>query len=211
MSLPFLFLTLALLSGVYYGIRYAGAPTERKYSTLVKPLALIFITLAAIVSGANVLVIFAFALSALGDYFLATKGERGFRAGLAAFSLAHICFSVFFYTKAGDYSLLAAVLFTLYYIALMAAIWSFVGKMRTSVLVYGFLLTMMAILAFGSTYGIWLKLGVVLFVLSDSLIALEKFSPYFDGLNGKGYRHTIWWSYLCAQILIAYRVLIAGG
>jgi len=159
--------------------------TRRVY--LLKPLTTGCILLVALlapspVSRAYQAAIGAGLLCALaGDVFLMLPAKY-FSRGLVSFLLAHLCYSVAFVSLAGPprspLAILAAIAFVAY---LPRRLWPRLGRYRGPVLGYAFVLAFMAAAAHqqalaAGTLRAWLTLaGALLFVLSDTVLALDRF------------------------------------
>lgn len=119
-----------------------------------------------------------------GDVFLLDK-TNFFVFGLASFLVAHVVYikitTSFLYKDSVVKILTSAVPFVLLFVGLLGLIYNNLGDMLLPVLVYG-----IAISTFGTaallnyrqqknTANSWLLLGAVLFIASDSLIALNNF------------------------------------
>lgn len=149
-----------------------------------------------------------FLLSACGDVSLAFKGEKFFLGGLVFFLLAHIVYVVTFsmdrpYTLERWYALAA-----LAFLAIGMAVLLFpkLGAMKAPVLVYVSVILCMGVFASLRTgLNPWLLLGgATLFMLSDSVIALDKFLKPVPGAQ-----YIIMTTYYAGQFLIC-RSFIAG-
>jgi uncharacterized membrane protein YhhN len=133
--------------------------------------------------GWRIMVVLALIFSWGGDVFLML--DDMFIAGLASFLVAHI-FYIISYQKTGaaqgrirPFDLVA---FALYGIALMWVLYPGLGGMLVPVMVYALVLLTMGVWAHkrrGFTTSIsfkYVSTGVILFVISDSLIAINKFA-----------------------------------
>ena len=129
-------------------------------------------------------------LSLVGDTLLLFDADpKFFLFGLSAFLLAHIFYIISFYTilkreKLGlRFRLFIPVL--VYYALLVFLLFPLLGDMRIPVLVYGMVISSMFVLALHMPLmiykeaGKWMVLGAALFVLSDSLLAFNKFYQAF--------------------------------
>lgn len=143
----------------------------------------------------------------LGDVFLLFKGANFFMYGIAAFLIAHMVYikiTVGFLPKDLTAKMITSALpFVVFFGLLMYLIYGNLGEMLFPVLVYG-----VTISTFGSvtllnyreeksTENLWLFIGAIIFILSDSLIALNKFyePKIFYGV-------AIMITYILAQYLI---------
>lgn len=122
-----------------------------------------------------------------GDLLLMFQGEHElfFLGGLVSFLLAHICYVIIFFTGIRQqkipFRIILALPVVLYYAVLMSWLFPFLSAMRLPVFVYGAVISLM----FGAALqlknlqpgfaGNWLMAGAGLFVLSDSLLAANKF------------------------------------
>ncbi len=143
-------------------------------------------------------------LSATGDWVLALPWwTLSFVVGLAAFLLAHLCFTgallpLATAARPSMPRIAAAVLMCLATIALLAWFWPHLGRDKLPVTAYIVVLTAMvctALLAQLPT--IWTAVGAVCFAASDSMIAVSRFI-----LGNEALAVPIWWSYAAAEILI---------
>jgi uncharacterized membrane protein YhhN len=125
-----------------------------------------------------------------GDLLLIfqSKSETWFLAGLSAFLLAHIFYIIFFHQvrvkeniRSNPWLLLIVVL---YYGVLISWLSPYLGDKKLPVRIYGIAISFMFMLAmhmFGiRAGGKWMVLGALLFVLSDSLLAINKFYKSFE-------------------------------
>ena len=137
-------------------------------------------------------VLFALLFSLAGDVLLMfdEKNSNFFLLGLSSFLLAHLFYIVFFYQirvkeKVKSYSwLLVAVV--VYYAALISLLSAYLGDMMIPVLVYGIVISFMLMLAMHMLFiknksaGQWMMFGALLFVISDSVLAINKFYQSFE-------------------------------
>lgn len=127
-----------------------------------------------------------------GDVLLMFQGENEFffLLGLSAFLLAHIFYILFFHFVrvrekiAGNGWYLLAIL--IYYSILMRKLSPYLGELTIPVRVYGLVISIMLLMAMHMTAlpvkkaGWPMLAGAVLFVLSDSVLAINKFYQPFD-------------------------------
>ena len=133
---------------------------------------------------------------ALGDALLDLSSQL-FVAGLIAFLCGHIVYTICFtrtgVEKHGRGPLIGLALFSAIYLAWL---WPSLGAMRLPVIFYVGAITVMAITSF--RVGGWVAIGAILFLLSDSLLAANRFKapiPLRDYL--------IWFTYYFGQMAIA--------
>lgn len=129
------------------------------------------------------------AFSCIGDIFLMLPFDA-FVPGLIAFLLAHICYIVAFRAgfRAGRGMLFAAALLAVFAGINLAGLWPLLpNDLRIPVVVYVVVLALMATLALtrawrknpatpsAPTSARWAAIGAVLFVISDSVLAWDRF------------------------------------
>ena len=130
-----------------------------------------------------------------GDVLLmfVPRNELCFLMGLSSFLLAHIFYIVFFHkvrlkeaVKSNPWLL---VLVVIYYAALISWLSPYLGEMKLPVRIYGIVISFMFMLAMhmlfikNKTAGKWMMVGALLFVISDSLLAINKFYQPFTLAN----------------------------
>jgi uncharacterized membrane protein YhhN len=132
-------------------------------------------------------ILFALVFSLAGDVLLLfDDGDSPFFLyGLSAFLLAHIFYILFFHRLRLTEEIhprpwyLVGVVF--YYGALIYLLSPQLGKMKLPVRIYGIVISFMLLLALHMLFlrnkaaGRWMAIGAVLFVISDSLLAINKF------------------------------------
>lgn len=126
-----------------------------------------------------------------GDVLLMFQQNNSlfFLLGLSAFLIAHIFYILFFNmvrsneNVRGNGWLLLIVM--VYYFSLITLLYPHLGGMKLPVLVYGIVISCMFMLAMhmlfikNKTAGKWMMAGALLFVISDSLLAVNKFYQPF--------------------------------
>lgn len=150
--------------------------------------------------------------SFLGDVLLAADGL--FVPGVAMFLLAQVCYIVTFTGWRGPHLIKLRPWTVVPYVAYLAAMLIVVvpraGDLALPIVVYGTTLCAMAAVAMDATARIepWaakaLLFGTILFVISDSMIALTKFEVVPQGAVAAT---ILIGTYCAAQILIALGVL----
>jgi len=137
-------------------------------------------------------IVLALFFSFLGDVLLMfqAKKEIFFLLGLSSFLLAHIFYIVFFHkvrikeSVKGNPWLL--VLVVIYYAALINWLSPYLGEMKLPVRIYGIVISFMFMLAMHMLFiknkiaGKWMMVGALLFVISDSTLAINKFYDPFE-------------------------------
>lgn len=162
-------------------------------------------------------IIAALSFSWLGDIFLMNAGPMWFILGLSSFLIAHVCYIRRFMqggNKADSTILkkipwLEALVFAVF-INVFLWLWPTVGDMRLPVTIYGIVIYVMVLVAFSrrgripnSSFRIVIA-GALLFMLSDSLIAISRFSGPDVTIPWAG----IWimLTYITAQGLIVWGI-----
>jgi uncharacterized membrane protein YhhN len=177
---------------------------------LSKPLAICFIILIALQSKHPVPAFYRYAIilgllfSLAGDIFLMLERDR-FIQGLISFFIAHLFYvAAFVYASGLNLPFFSMLPFLLYGNLMLRWLWPHLGKLRLPVVAY-----MMVILLMGWTAtGRWIwtgqggsfqaMTGALLFIASDSLLAVDKFKGRFESAQ-----FLILSTYFTAQWLIA--------
>lgn len=135
-----------------------------------------------------------------GDVALAAPGDLGFLVGLGLFLLAHVAYIVLFLRKLRMRRLRpVALVYLAWWVALVLVLAPHLGSLLVPVAVYGLVLGAMG--AIGLSCNRWIALGGALFVVSDTLLGLNRFLPGFE----LGQVDTaIMLTYVAAQGLIAF-------
>jgi uncharacterized membrane protein YhhN len=147
------------------------------------------------VSGLKKWVVAALFFSWVGDVLLLFQqnDQLFFLLGLSAFLIAHIFYIIFFHQvrvresiKGNPWLLLVVVI---YYAALMTILSPFLRDMKLPVRIYGIVISFMFMLAMhmpaikNKIAGKWMMFGALLFVISDSTLAINKFYHPFELAN----------------------------
>ncbi|GLQ05798.1 lysoplasmalogenase [Sneathiella chinensis] len=143
-----------------------------------------------------------------GDIFLALHVTDFFVHGLGSFLIAHLIY-ISIFAHARDWSPqtkvhnLLSVLVILGGFAITGLLWPHLGPLKAPVVVYVIVICLMAISAIFSTFADrWIIAGALSFVISDSLIAINKFLTPFDAAGP-----LIWITYMGAQYMLAYAII----
>jgi len=205
-------ITLAIVATLALHLRaqYFGPPWQ---VWVFKPLTTaLLILLAAILPGQAAAryrraILAGLFCSLWGDVFLMLPSDR-FVAGLASFLVAHLCYIRAFTIPAGfRRSVRIAVPFALYYVLLLALLWPRLGDLRVAVAVYGAVLATMGWqaaerwAATRTAPAAGAAAGAVLFLASDSVLAVDRFVAPFQAS-----RLVVMTTYIAAQWLIARSV-----
>ncbi|MDQ7049803.1 MAG: lysoplasmalogenase [Enterobacterales bacterium] len=122
------------------------------------------------------------AFSLLGDFILDFFEEKGFVFGLAAFFIAHIFYIIcFFPWKIQSPPIPIAIATLIYGTGVVVLISPNLGPLAIPVYAYMAILFSMTLAAlFSNRSNRWLAVGAISFLLSDSIIGINKFYWSFD-------------------------------
>jgi uncharacterized membrane protein YhhN len=201
---------LSLLCGVAYLVTQPWQPYPGSF--IVKGLSVGPLAVLAFAAGSPLLGL-ALAVSTVGDVLLDLDPDRLFVFGLGSFLVAHLVYiSVFVRNRSrtvplGVPRLLAAALVLLYSIAVSSWLLPTLGNLIVPVAIYMCAITAMVLSAILARFpNPWVAGGAILFLVSDSLLAVNKFKtpiPYRDVL--------VWSTYYAGQYGIAMGFLRATG
>ena len=207
-------LVLSAAAALLYLPVQGREPSLRR--TVVKTAATALLAVLAWMVGGPLLLVAALALSAAGDAFLAQDGETPFLAGLASFLAAHLAYVALFVSVGSGVAILTAQPWRLA-LALLAAVGAVVllrrllpaagPAMRLPVAVYA--AAILAMLWAAATVPAPVILaGAVLFVVSDSLLAIGRFLLPPDSPRQRATGAAVWILYYLAQAAIALGFLL---
>ncbi len=205
-----LFITVSLLD-------ILGIILDKYYLRLFfKPLILpsILLMYALFVPFKNKWYVGALVFSFLGDVFLLFSGKPYFMLGLGAFLLAHLCFIKVVLQKIvkADINkmLLSFIIFFAFLFGLLFVLKGHLGKMQIPVIVYGIVITSFGALSLTNYLqnktkaALVLFIGALIFISSDTMLALNKFYKPNEFLN-----LMVMLSYIVAQYLI-FKAMVFG-
>jgi uncharacterized membrane protein YhhN len=207
--LPFILMLLVILSAsIHIRAEYRG---PRQHVYIFKPLTMVFICLIAILGQATVpfykvMIITGLVFSLAGDVFLMLPSDR-FVAGLVAFLIAHLFYIAAFVSEISALMWWPLIPLVIYGIVIYVILSSSLGKMRLPVLIYIVAILIMTWLAWerwgqtGQSGALLAPVGAVLFVISDTVLAINRFRGPF-----KPSRALNLITYFAAQWLIASSV-----
>jgi uncharacterized membrane protein YhhN len=138
----------------------------------------------------NATVFLALVFSLVGDVLLIFQDSNSlyFIFGLVAFLIAHICYIIYFLkikkqsgiSKWNVFIILGALV---YGVSLVAILFPRLGVMQLPVIVYAATICTMLIAALHLPVNKFFAIGAILFVISDSLLAVNKFYISFAGAS----------------------------
>jgi uncharacterized membrane protein YhhN len=207
--LPFILMLLVILSAsIHIRAEYRG---PRQHVYIFKPLTMVLICLIAILGQATVpfykvMIITGLVFSLAGDVFLMLPSDR-FVAGLVAFLIAHLFYIAAFVSEISALMWWPLIPLVMYGIVIYVILSSSLGKVRLPVLIYIVAILIMTWLAWerwgqtGQSGALLASVGAVLFVISDTVLAINRFRGPF-----KPSRALNLITYFAAQWLIASSV-----
>lgn len=139
----------------------------------------------------------------LGDLSLMDAGP-GFVVGLAFFLLGHVAYIVLFVRRMRVRRMPRwwSALYVLWFAGLLAVLAPHAGGLLVPLALYGATLAVLGIV--GSACSPWIATGAALFVVSDSLLGLDRFLPGFAMPQAD---FAIMLTYIAAQGLICWGVV----
>ena len=206
-----LMLLVILSASIHIRAEYRG---PRQHVYVFKPLTMVFICLIAILGQATFpfykyMIIIGLLFSLAGDVFLMLPSDR-FLAGLVAFLIAHLFYIAAFLPEISALTWWPLVPLVIYGIVIYIIVASSLGKLKLPVLIYVVVILIMAWLAWerwsqtGQSGALLAFVGAVLFVISDTILAINRFRGAF-----KPSRALNLTTYFAAQWLIASSVGIS--
>ncbi|HEV7858662.1 MAG TPA: lysoplasmalogenase [Pyrinomonadaceae bacterium] len=205
-----LILTAFISAALEIRAEYKG-PAIRVY--LLKPLTLVCIILITLQNKHESsffyqsMIVAGLSCSLIGDIFLMLPSDR-FRQGLVSFLFGHLCYIAAFATGAASPSALASLIpLVLYGGVMMRVLLPHLENLKLPVLVYMLVIMLMGwqalvrYLSAGSASSLLALAGALLFIASDSLLALNRFKAPF-----KSAQLLILTTYFIAQTFIALSV-----
>jgi len=205
-----LFITVSLLD--ILGIVLDKYYLRLFFKPLILPSILLMYTL--LVPLKNKWYVGALVFSFLGDVFLLFSGKPYFMLGLGAFLLAHLCFIKVVLQKMGkadiNKMLLSFIIFFAFLFGLLFVLKGHLGKMQIPVIVYGIVITSFGALSLTNYLqsktkaALVLFIGALIFISSDTMLALNKFYKPNEFLN-----LMVMLSYIVAQYLI-FKAMVFG-
>ena len=188
----FLYLFLVVLAIDLFAIVIGNEPLRYFSKPMLMPALGGYFLINSGLRGKGKWIALALLFSWFGDVFLLfeSKNSAFFLLGLSAFLIAHIFYILFFHhvrtqEKVKSKTALLIVV-ALYYAALVTFLYPYLGEMKIVVPVYGIVISFMLLLALHMLFignkpaGQMMAAGAVLFVVSDSLLAINKFYSPFE-------------------------------
>ncbi|GAA5800295.1 YhhN-like protein [Helicostylum pulchrum] len=200
-----MFIPLTILSSMLYVFLIHSRHVIGKY--IVKPATTILIIGVAHESSPvrNDIKLAGLLLSLLGDIFLMFEGDLNFVLGLLSFLSAHILYiKSFNKTRKTQQNLSALAVLTAIGVSYFSYLFNYIYKDGGYVLVVGVFVYVSAIVGMAYTAllngNTPLSIGVAMFMISDSVLAFDKFVTQSPGI---AYEVTVMITYHIAQFCIA--------
>lgn len=187
-------LFLLALAGDIIGIQLDNNLLQTIFKPLIIPTLIGYLDsqVKSLTAGLSKSIVLALLFSLSGDVMLMfqSKNDIFFLLGLSSFLIAHIFYIVFFHKARvkeqvkSNIALLAIVV--VYYVCLIALLSPRLGDMKLPVRIYGIVISFMFMLAMhmlsikNKIAGKWMMWGALLFVISDSVLAINKFYQPFE-------------------------------
>jgi len=196
----------AIIAGIFYAAKFLHLPPSTT-RTIAKTMPVSLLAFSSFISGQPVELTAAIALSAMGDAWLAGKGEQRFIAGLGCFLLAHLAYVwVMWHLRDPTVSTIILGLAIIATVALaylvLSHLWPHLGKLKIPVILYTIAIVLMANSAISTAISFPLILGVALFLISDTVLAHETFVMNRFDPNRRFTADIIWNFYFFGQALI---------
>ena len=159
------------------------------------------------VSNRNKWYLLALIFSFLGDVFLLFEGKLFFMIGLVSFLIAHILFIKIilgWLTKSSLYNVVGAFIpFLITFSGLIYVLKDSLNELLIPVIIYGITISMFGVVSLlnllntKTTKALWMFFGALVFITSDSILAINKF--YF---SKEIFEILVMVTYIVAQYLI---------
>lgn len=202
---------LKVLSISFSAVYFATIPFHPfPGSAAIKGLSIATLAVLAWIHGARLLAL-ALAASTAGDVLLDVDPAHLFVAGLCAFLAAHVVYTVLFVMRrprpvrlsGARMAVLAAIL--LYTCSVSAWLVPSLGAMTIPVVFYMCVITAMVTSSIVARVSIFVPIGAILFLGSDSMLAIAKFKGTFPMRD-----YLVWATYYAAQYCITAGILKPG-
>lgn len=208
-------LVFAVIAAFLFLLVLRAKPTMNR--AIVKTIGILLLAAIAHNQHAPLPLLCALLFAAFGDFLLAFDGEKNFQLGLGGFLLAQVALVVLFIScgsltaqwAAEPWRIILALVIVAHSVRLATILWRKLPRaMGSQIVGYALVITMMGVAALGYATPAVIA-GVMLFILSDTLIAYERFM-----LEGEVNQHpwispTIWITYFAAQLTILLGTLSA--
>ncbi|GLX86758.1 membrane protein [Thalassotalea loyana] len=167
------------ITAVIYLISLPFTPYPYQYSVKALPIFILALSCFTLLDGKHKwLMSIALLFSFIGDIFLAIEFTMSFQYGLLSFLIAHIFYSIYFIklpNKTNKYKLISIIAICAFSVIAASIIIPAANALMVPVAVYLIVITLMAVIAFYKSINRKLLFGVICFLLSDTLLAINMF------------------------------------
>lgn len=175
------FIPYSIIGAVHLGAIFLGAADVSTWTKFALMPALLFALLLSLPARRSEVALWAglaVVLSWAGDVLLEVPGDAAFLLGLGSFLLAHVCYLVLFIRplRRRRWSWWSLI-YGAWLFALLTPLLLFAGSFAVPITVYGIVLCVAAAAATGTSSTI--AVGALLFLASDSVLAMRLFLPGF--------------------------------
>ncbi|MER9251927.1 lysoplasmalogenase family protein [Mesorhizobium sp. M0598] len=207
-------LVFSLAAAVIYAFSLGMRP--RLSRSAARTLAVAMLAVLVAQQGGPWQLVAALGVSAVGDAFLSRDGEKAFLGATASFLAAHVLYVVLFLRAGGGVGQLLAepwravivLALTVFALAMIFALWRRIGPaLRLPIGIHVAALLGMGIAAL-TLNSVWVVVGGVLLMLSDGLLAAEKFLLPAISPHRVWMRHVVWVLYYAGQLAITLGFLL---
>lgn len=196
---------IALIYGVFIMQR-----SENLFRSTAKTAPVVLLAVAALVAGLPLVIVLALVACAAGDWFLSLEGETNFLLGLSAFLIGHLLYTTHFLSLIStdqlfttDMGLLGLILLALI-ASVLLRLWPYLNGLKIPVVIYAVAIAAMAFTAKAANPGQIVLAGIALFMISDIILAQERFTPLTNTLLRRLSPYLVWFLYFAGQALIVY-------
>ncbi|KGD87689.1 MULTISPECIES: lysoplasmalogenase family protein [Rhizobium/Agrobacterium group] len=209
-------LSVVLAASIALALFYFRCLEKRSshWRAALKTAPVLLLAIYALLIQAPLLLVAALALGALGDAFLAYDREGAFLAGLSAFLLSHLAYIALFWPSimpelvvASPWRYTAAWTFVTLMAMMLLVLWRPAGPLAIPVAAYAVAIIAMALSAV-ALKPVPPSAGAILFVMSDTALAIQTFLVRADDPVMKRLRPFVWGTYYAAQLV--FTLAIAG-
>lgn len=202
----------AAVIALIYGVFILHQP-ENLFRSIMKTVPVALLAIAALLAGLPLVVVLALAACAAGDWFLSLEGETNFLLGLSAFLLGHLLYTTHFLSLISldqlfttDMALLGLILLALI-ASVLFRLWPHLDGLKIPVAIYAFAIAAMAFAAKAAGPGQIVLAGIALFMVSDIILAQERFTPLTNTMLRRSIPYLVWFLYFAGQALIVYGMI----
>jgi uncharacterized membrane protein YhhN len=176
--LPKFKIAFGCLAVIFIASMFLGSYPGRFIVKSLPILLMAFLSFKNLTGTVRYFMVFGFLFSAGGDIFLDLSRTQYFVYGLSSFAIAHIMYAIAFSIdiKRDRLRSIFAILIVLYTVIIAVVLLPYLGVLVIPVLVYIGLISVMGVTsALTNRQLTTVFVGALLFILSDSIIALTKF------------------------------------